>query len=271
MKKFQIKNELTVPAVIELLNQEKYSLEQLKNCAPRKDELNGFKLDDWNSVITRLLDYFFEPYKIKKVKEDFGYFGGSVLLDPRNTGYWFKDLYQITFNLLYPSVISLLNDKGKIKFNIEEFGVLYKFLVKNHKSIKNSSELTEEGKFLFKVIINYTYGACTNYFGRGKIKAENIDIVPTYTKEIFELLFKENPKNILYIDTDVIYLRTLTVDILEKLDSLKVNYDVKGHIQAFFIMKKKYILVEDGVIKLKGIKTITSKTLDPIWQMNQNF
>jgi hypothetical protein len=218
---------------------------------------NSNNLANYHIVIKSLLDNFFEYYQVDNFKFEKNTFeGGTTLINKKFTNLWMKDITEIRFINLYPNIIIRLWEQKLLTFNINEFGVLFKFLVQNKDAIKN--KLTNRNKGLLNFIINYTFGAGHNI--NSVIKINGLDLVVTYIKNTLIDLYTNYSNNVFYIDVDVIYLDFLDKTILDKyIIPLGLPYTIEHHLGGFFIQKKKYILETKNGIRTYGIEKFESE------------
>lgn len=250
-------NPLTVDNIVCLLNQQPYTVEQLNNQNP--NDPNRFKLSDYNNFSKTLLDYFFTDYQSEEFHTVISLMGAPIMINERIKMRWIEDFSSIEFYLLYPNIMIKLWERGEIKFNIHEFGILYKFLVENYKSIKKDPNLTETGRLLLKYFINFTYGATMNRFGTSFIYFNGHDKISKYTKQTFEHVFEKYGDTIFYIDTDVIYLDYITPEVLSNVKSLGLPYNIGTNLNGMFVEKKKYQIQENGSLRVRGLQRYRSK------------
>ena len=246
-------NPLTIDNIVYLLNQENYTVEQLTTLSV--DNPNRFKLSDYNKFAKKLLDYFFTDYVTIKMSYDGPeYFGAPILLNERIKLKWLENFSSIEFNSLYPNIIVKLWEKGELKFNIYEFGIIFKFIVQNYKTIKKNPNLTDVSRLLIKYFINFTFGATVNRFDTSFIYLNSHDKIVSYTKETFEHLMEQNTNNIFYIDTDTIYLDYITPEVLSNVKSLGVPYSIETNLNGMFLEKKRYQIQKNGDLKIRGLQ-----------------
>jgi len=219
---------------------------------------NPNNLKIYHTIIKSLLDNFFDYQQVKDfhIREKNNFDSGVILLNKKMTNVWMKDITEVQFIHLYPNIIIKLWEQELLKFNIKEFGVLFKFLVENKESIKD--KLMGNNKSLLNFIINYTYSAGTN--NNSIIKVDGLNLVIPYYKDVLIDLFDNYPNNLIYIDTDVIYFDFLDKVILNKyILPLQLPYKIEYHPGIFIMKKKSYILeTKDGVIP-RGVEKFNSE------------
>ena len=257
--KTQPKNELTVDNIINLLNEQNYTINQLTSTFVQ--DPYRFRLKDFINITMIMVNYFFENYtniKIEIPNSD-RLLGSYIAINERMKLKWLKDISYIEFNSLYPNIIIKLWKENKLKFSIYEFGLIYTFLVENKNLILKNPNIKEESKLLLRVIINYLYGASNNLSITNKVVIDNLELVTLYTKETFQQLFENNKDNVAYLDTDQIFLDYVSPEIINNyIKPLGLPYIIKHNIDCMFIEKKRYIMDEFGTLKVRGIQEYRS-------------
>ena len=225
--------EMTVENMVESLAKYKLDLNFLYGL----DKVNKFKLVNWNQIIGDLLNEYFCELTIYNIPKYNDIKTEYCILNYFNELYkeiWVDNLIQISFNNLYPNIICKLLKDDKIKFSIKEFGNLFTFLTDNYSKI-NEYNIPKEIKLLWNIILNFTYGGMKNesciihmdqLFNYDVTKYKIIDgkrvvedLIPFYTKGLFQKLQLKYPETIIYIEIDEIYLKGKSgQDYLNKLD-----------------------------------------------------
>lgn len=251
-------NPITVDNIVYLLNQQKYTVEQLNN--QNVKDPNRFKLSDYNDFSKELLNYFFIDYRKIEIKytgpEIFGTYIG---LNEDIKMKWIENFSSIEFYMMYPNIIVKLWERGDLKFNIYEFGIIYKFLVENYKTLKKDSNITDASKLLLKYFINFTFGATQNRFGISFISINNHEQITTYAKETLQYIMEHYKNTVFYIDTDSIYLDFITPEILSNVKPLGLPYTIQTNLNGMFIAIKKYQIQENGSLRVRGLPRYKTK------------
>lgn len=249
------KNPINVDNIVYLLNQQNYTTEKFDY---NINNPNRFSIKDYTNIFLTFIDYFFESYEIKDIiiSDDRSY--GTTLINDKLRNYWHTNICKISFNALYPNIIVKLYEKGKLKFNIDEFAIIYSFMVKNIKEIKNHKDIKDVSKLLFKFLINYTYGAISNS-KFSKFYVDKHHLICEYIHHPLVTFKNDYIDNIIYVDTDEIYLDFLTKEIKEQFDWLELPYEVIYGINGFFLEKKKFIIDKNNSCKVRGIQEYKSK------------
>lgn len=255
--KTTVKNELTIDNMINLLNQQNYTVNQLTT--NNMSDTDRFKLQDFNNVAITMINYFFDSYTNIDIKPLNDVFLGTYIdINDKMKSKWMKDISYIEFESLYPNVIIKLWKENKLNFSVYEFGLIYTFLVKNYKKAKNQN-IKNESILLWKIMINFLYGVSNNIYRKNQIVIDNVDLIPNYTRETFQNLFQNHSDNVAYIDTDQIYLDYISPEIINNyIKPLGLPYIIKHNIDCMFIEKKRYIMDEFGTLKVRGIQEYRS-------------
>lgn len=243
MNNITLKPTLTVENLSSLFNKEIDCFENFNK---------NFTLQNYNECVKFLLNYFFtgeilSSFYINRDNIKGGYFYSNL----KFVNKFVKNCDVIEFTSLYPNIISKLQKSGDIEFSNKNFGVLYSFIVDNYIELKQNLNISK--KEFLKRFINFTFGAMCN--NSSIVNAKNIEIVPVYTKKIFDDI-KEDKNNIIRIDVDVIYLKTISIDILKKLSELNLDYTSKNE-SIIFLDYRRIIVTDENckqIIKTEGIK-----------------
>jgi hypothetical protein len=252
------KNSITVDNIVYLLNQQNYTVEQLTS--QNVNDLNRFRLSDYNDFSKVLLDYFFIDYKtieIESTKSKF--FSVPILLNESIKMKWIENFSSIEFDMMYPHIIVKLWERRDIKFNIYEFGIIYKFIVENYKIIKKNPNITDVSRLLVKYFINFTYGATMNHLKTSFIQIDDHEKIVTYSKEVLYYIMDKYKDTIFYIDVDSIYLDYIIPEVLSNIKSLGLPYTIQTNLNGMFIEKKKYQIQESGSLRVRGLSRYRSK------------
>jgi hypothetical protein len=249
---------LTVDNLVDFLNRQPYTVDQFTNDV---NYPNRFKSTDFYNLSWEMMVLFFDQHHRVKVEEgnEAPIMGPPIFVNERYKLKWLENIFLIEFNTMYPNIICKLWKRGDINFNIREFGELFTFVVEHRNEIKNHTNTKDTSWLLCKYFINYTFGATMyNRFhklaGTGRmITMGGHKNVVDYTKTVFEELAENNKHNIFYIDTDVIYLDFPSQDILTKIRSLEIPYEISMGLNGMFIEKKKYVIQHNNTVKPKGL------------------
>ncbi len=250
-----MKTPLTVDIIVKLLNQQQYTIDNFDVNSINK---NRVSLNDFNKVFSIIINYFFESYKIFNIEiiDDLEY-PNNIILNDKMKNHWHTNISKISFNNLYPNIISKLWKNNELKFNINEFAIIYSFMVENIDEIKNHKDMNEVSKLLFNFLIYYTYGALTTTLS--KFYVDDHYQIKKYTNLLFRNFIKNYNDNIIYIDTDIIYLDFLNKNIKYELNQLEIPYEIEFGINGIFFDKKKFILDSSNTCKVKGYRKFKSK------------
>lgn len=233
-------------------------------------EYKGKILDDYRNlrnctiVYSNIMKYFFNitlifeniPYdRNHKIR------GACAFLNEHSYDKWYSDIFIVDFKHLYPSIICKLINNGEIEFKIKELGILYLFLYTNMGEIISHHVMSnnENNLSIFRVLMNFMYGLIGNY---KKITSNINDCnkITGYTRPCFDSL--RNDENIIHVDVDIIHVKKITDELIEKLDKLNLKYEINDVKVAHFIRVMKYATIsENDGLKIRGFeyKTIRKR------------
>jgi hypothetical protein len=173
--------------------------------------------------------------------------GGFVFLNKENI--LVDNINILSFRNLYPYTMKFLYQKNIIKnlfgYNLDS----YSYLVDNVVVLKNNLNIDEYK--LLKIIINYKFGQLY------KIGSDISNITSTFSYVLMnKILELDNKENILYIDTDTIFVHSaFKVDLIYNMIDNLYNIDQDSNKIIYFIAKKRFILFDDiNYVKIKGIQ-----------------
>ena len=155
-------------------------------------EYSTSKLEDFTIKTQKVYEMFNYDFKLKSrnftTNESIG---GKVWLNEKYTLLPISNITILTFESVYPNLISKICNT-----NLENFNIVFSKLLELY-STNNYTSLNE--------YINSTYGCLQNK--QSIIYSNNIHLVPKTLTSIFNKLVKEFESNIIYIDTDQIFFR----------------------------------------------------------------
>jgi len=217
--------------------------EKLKNVFNKEYSEN--RLTDFLIKTQKVYEFFGYDFKLKPteiVSKDF--YDGKVWINEDYVNSPISNLDVITFNLVYPKLITKI-----VETNLENFNEVYSKLIEIYYSDKDIK---------LKEYINMTYGCLQN--PECMIYSKNIHLVPNRLNKMLSDISSEFKGHIIYIDTDQIFLRNFD-EIRERFEKYFNNinkYDLTYFYEkskfGLFISKKNYIIEENGNIKIKGMK-----------------
>lgn len=236
--------ELNIDNIVEFLNKQD----------PYTNRTNGFpNMVLYSSYSIGIVKYFYgDDYTLVDFKNLTNFKGSYCAL---KNDYIRKELYdtkRIQFVSLYPYITIKLFKEGKIKFNVKEYVNIYEYLVYNKHILKSNSNLSENGKTILNIIINLLFGVSTIYNIKKSCIIDYPNLVPDYLYEFLEKSFNKYDE-IIYIDTDQIHLKELSIDFIKELDEFELPYEITTDINSMFLNKKRYVSQINGEIKLHGL------------------
>lgn len=208
-------------------------------------EYSENRLTDFLIKTQKVYEFFGYDFKLKPteiVSKDF--YGGKVWINEDYINSPISNLDVITFNLVYPKLITKI-----VETNLEKFNEVYSKLIQIYYSDKDVK---------LKEYINMTYGCLQN--PECMIYSKNIHLVPNRLNKILSDILSEFKGHIIYIDTDQIFFRNFD-EIRERfekyfnnINKYELTYFSEKSKFGLFISKKHYIIEENGNIKIKGMK-----------------
>lgn len=256
--------ELNIDNVVNFLNQLDYSILDVKRNNTAK-------------YIKTLVHYFLgDNYEVEQVEiESNGFFGTYIKLNESKVDRIIHDTSLIEFISLYPHILIKLLKSGELRINIKEFATIYEFLVINRGEIKKHPSLITDGYRMLKYIINATIGTLFgSHYNHNKphyksfLNINDAELITTHTLQVFSELMKDTD-NILYIDCDSIYLKTVTDDVINKLNGIGLPYEIINDVSVIFYQLKMYVSLVEGRIEIRGLqdKQLKRKFLDVVEQL----
>ena len=174
---------LTIDNLIGVFDSMSYKTEYFTN---NTNDVNRFKMSDYNKLVNRLLTDFFPFYTTKNIIKETDFIIGSIIiLNERLQNKWLEKFSSITFNRMYPNIIVKLWETGELEFNIYEFGIIYKFIIDNYDTIKSNPEIDDVVKLAIRFFMNYTFGAATSKYST--IQIDNIQKITTYARDTLKV------------------------------------------------------------------------------------
>lgn len=252
MKTIKSKEELTIEAIVNIIKEIDYDETKIMRS---HNSINAAKLDInfWNVTWERLLNNFFESRTKNIIYGNKTINNGIVKFNGDYKGVEISDIKQLVFNSLYPSIIIRLINENKIKFNLEEYGIIYEFIVKNYNEMKNNFT-DEDIRMKWRVIKNSLFG-CSNYFKSIVNYSQNFkdgdndneyNMVSSYMCNFFNNIYNKYEKYIIVINTDVIYyFNDIPDSFYTDINEMNFNYEISelydGKFNNFFgfILKDK--------------------------------
>ena len=185
-------------------------------------------------------------------------------VDYHNENYDLKfiNVKKITICKLYPTLIYRLLKSNKMILNITEIKDIYCFIFENYKQIEDElkklkfvsqienkidiGDPIKKLKFfitsIYVVISVSAYIWSTNEF--------NTDFVTRYCRRMMTHIF--NISNIVYIDTDTIWVKGDTNEIIKIINKYGFDYKIE-EIEFCFLQRKRYIEIDNSNnLKIRG-------------------
>jgi len=207
-------------------------------------EYSDDKLIDFEIKTRKIYDLFDYNFKINQIKINTQtFYGGKIWLNEYYEKSAISDLEIISFDIVYPKLISKIAHT-----NLENFNEVYSKLIKIYTN-KNDISICK--------YINMAYGCLQNQ--KSSIYSNNIYLVSIYLNQMLLKISNEFKDHIIYIDTDQIFFRNFE-EIKERFEKYLISinkYDLTYYITkskfGYFSNIKKYLIEENGYIKIKGL------------------
>ena len=90
-----------------------------------------------------------------------------------------------------------------------------------------------------------------------------------YMYNVMEYFYDKNRSNILYIDTDIIYMKEVVDESFIK--SIGIPYKISKIENIYFFRQKSYVFEEDYTIKIRGIGKLNSIEEDIVLKMKSDL
>lgn len=207
-------------------------------------------------ILKNMLDYFYTEYEEIEFEKDLPHQGGICEV---KDGCEFTEYYgikKILFNSFYPLIIKKLLEKKEIKFNVNELGLMYLFVFDNLNSIRKNVMITQNGSMMCKIFMNGIYMLSCNKFNKWGL--DKPILIVEYGRNILNHIIENFNDEYIYLDTDIIIVKS-EKPLLEYLNSLDLKYDISD-INFMIFDKKRYVIEEDGIFDVKGIRTNSTRT-----------
>ncbi len=207
-------------------------------------EYSTSKLEDFTIKTQKVYEILNYDFKLKSrnftTNESIG---GKVWLNEKYTLLPISNITILTFESVYPNLISKICNT-----NLENFNIVFSKLLELYSTNKDTS---------LKEYINSTYGCLQNK--QSIIYSNNIHLVPKKMTSLFNEILKEFESNIIYVDTDQIFFRNfeeiehIFESTMIRLNKYELPYFYEKSKFGLFKSKKSYIIEENSNIRIKGM------------------
>lgn len=207
-------------------------------------------------LLKNMLDYFYTEYEQIKFEKELPNLAG--ICEVKN-GCEFTEYYgikKIEFNYFYPLIIKKLLENNEIKFNVKEIGLMYLFVLDNLNRIRKNEMITQNGAMMCNIFMNSIYMLSCNKFNKWGLDKPRL--IVEYGRNILNHIIENFNDEYIYVDTDMIIVKSEKT-LLEYLNSLELKYDISD-INFMIFNKKRYVIEEDGIFDVKGIRTNSTRT-----------
>lgn len=204
-----------------------------------------------NSIrrIYRIDNFLGSDFKIVEKQplfDNYYYREGSICqINEEIIGYKIIDLIEVEFIKFYPNIICRLYEEGFLELDIKSEP--YYYFVKNSNQI--NPLLSNDGRIVFNLYINYFFGWKLNKEDRSKVVGRGYQICEIFTKY----------EGWIYTDTDHFFIKDnieLLNDLKKDLNYLELPYEIKMIKEAVFYGRKKFFYIDDNEKgKMRGFPT----------------
>lgn len=235
------------------------NVENFVNFFNRLDDVKTNILFSSNYIVyllKNMLDYFYTEYEEFKFEKELPNLAGICEV---KDGCEFTEYYgikKIEFNYFYPLIIKKLLENNEIKFNVKEIGLMYLFVLDNLNRIRKNEMITQNGAMVCNIFMNSIYMLSCNKFNKWGLDKPRLII--EYGRNILNHIIENFNDEYIYVDTDMIIVKSEKT-LLEYLNSLELKYDISD-INFMIFNKKRYVIEEDGIFDVKGIRTNSTRT-----------
>lgn len=235
------------------------NVENFVNFFNRLDDVKTNILFSSNYIVyllKNMLDYFYTEYEQIKFEKELPNLAGICEV---KDGCEFTEYYgikKIEFNYFYPLIIKKLLENNEIKFNVKEIGLMYLFVLDNLNRIRKNEMITQNGAMVCNIFMNSIYMLSCNKFNKWGLDKPRLII--EYGRNILNHIIENFNDEYIYVDTDMIIVKSEKT-LLEYLNSLELKYDISD-INFMIFNKKRYVIEEDGIFDVKGIRTNSTRT-----------
>lgn len=168
--------------------------------------------------------------------------GGFVELNSKFTRVLLKDIIKLSFKKLYTHLILQFYDEGLLSDDTMMFVFdKLKTNIDNIKELLKKDILSDQDKIILYALYGYL----------GKIDYHSANRISGYMNSIMDYYYNRYCDNILYIDTDTIFMSKFEGENFIK--SIGIPYDVKEVNQIYLVSKKRFFIEEEGKISMKGL------------------
>ena len=203
------------------------------------------KLTDFLIKTQKIYEVLGYDFKLKSMERSSkNSYNSKVWVNEKYVNSTISNLEIITFNLVYPNLITEIAET-----NLNNFNEVYSKIIKIYYLNKNES---------IKKYINMAYGCLQN--PDCMIYSKNMYLIPMKLNNLLNIILSEFKDHIVYIDVDQIFFRNFD-EIKERFENYFKNknkynlsyYSEKSNL-GLFIAKKKYVIEKNGIIKIRGMK-----------------
>ena len=170
-----------------------------------------------------------------------------------------SNIIKLEFKKLYTHLIIQFYEEGLITDIIDL--ILNRFLlsINDIKELLKKDTFTEEENYLLNGL----------YLNISRVDFDSATKISGYMYNVMEYFYDKNRSNILYIDTDIIYMKEVVDESFIK--SIGIPYKISKIENIYFFRQKSYVFEEDYTIKIRGIGKLNSIEEDIVLKMKSDL
>lgn len=214
----------------------------------------NFDYDKWLFILEfTLLCKYGEIKKedIKSIKQN-NDIGFLVEINKKYTDKWLDNLYSISFDNFIPFL--MVKNIYQYKYNYLNFDEVYKEITSYYRDLNKE----DNRRLILKKFINYTYGMFLSKHDFISCSGNLTNEIVYESRYILKDIIEKYKDNIIYVDTDIIYMINIENklgDIINFLKEYRCKYSIIPYKGGLFLGKKKYLVQDiNNNIKIVGIR-----------------
>ena len=205
-------------------------------------------------IFKHILNFYDNPKEESIDSSEDQFYGLTCFLNDEYKNKWYSNIYNIKFENLLTNNIFNLFDKNEIKFNYPCFISFCKFLLLNEYYFFLNYNSLNIHKFICNI-----YCSVMNGIG---IKCDNKQLITESINDFYKILIKKFAKQILYIDSNFLYINKVDTEIINELNKLNIPYSIFNENNINIIRQKQYIEIDKNAnTKFKGFRIDKSGNL----------
>jgi hypothetical protein len=216
-----------------------------KEINPISKNLNPIKVDFSEYEDFKEKTGFYSENRINNI-------GGYINLKSEYKEYLLSKINNLEFVDLYPQIFKYLYLSKQIEID-ENIAKPYIYI------LDNKDKISKNNKLITRIYLNYLYGYLLTKQDDIKIDNVGAENITYFTNFIMSQLDYKLGKNSVYVDTDqIFYLGDKNIPsyiIKEIFGNYNIPYDISTIDNVIFFKKKKYIIANNGELKISGFRS----------------